>query len=148
MKTPFDPIDPLLQSLTEEADDLPLKAAAEARRTCASRMRRRRQIALTFTVIFCGVSAWQMFPRGGKDSEMITSVEPSDACTVLPGEAALTSLQTMIVRTEVQARNEPLPLPDGLTSDQAKVVKAARGLPLLLVRDRSGSVARIHLIER
>lgn len=148
MKTPFDPIDPLLQSLTDEAADLPLKAAAEARRARTLRTRRHRQMALTLTVIFCGVCAWQMFPRGGKDGVMITSVEPSDAGTGLPGEASLASHQTMIVRTEVQAKNEPLPLPDGLTADQAKVVKAAHGLPLLLVRDRSGSVARIHLIER
>ena len=54
----------------------------------------------------------------------------------------------VIVRTEEQARNEPLPLPDGLTEDQANVVKAARGLPLLLVRDSFGKVERIHVIAR
>jgi hypothetical protein len=54
----------------------------------------------------------------------------------------------VIMRTEEQARHEPLPLPDGLSSDQAKVVLAAQGLQLVLVRNSAGKVVRIHFIER
>lgn len=143
MKTPFSFNEPLLRNLTEEAADLPLKAAAEARRARADRIRQRRQIALAIVVLFCGVCAWRTHSPRDTGREFLTIHEPPDA--------ALSSAQPnlrVIVRTEEQARKEPLPWTEGLTADQASVVNVAHGLPLLLIRDRSGRVARIHAIER
>jgi hypothetical protein len=139
MKTPADPNDPLLRSLAEEACDLPLKAAGEARRTRAIRMKQRRQVTLSMTVLMCGLCAWQIYAPRDKGRELI-------AIHTSP-EAPMNVAKHVIVRTEEQARNEPLPLPDGLSADQTKVVLAAQGLPLLLIRDSSGKVARIHVIE-
>jgi hypothetical protein len=39
-------------------------------------------------------------------------------------------------------------LPTGLDKEQQELVKAAGSLPLLLVREGSGKVTRIHVIER
>jgi hypothetical protein len=136
MKTPSDPSDPLLQSLAEETADLPLRAAAEARRACTQRLQHRRQFAVAITVLVCGFCVWQMVSHRdsiAKQNIATSSTQPR---------------AQLITRTEEQARNQPLPMPEGLTKDQENVVKAARGLPLLLVRDSSGKVARIHFFER
>jgi hypothetical protein len=147
MKMPFDPSDPLLRSLAEEAADLPLQAAGEARRTQALRRRQRRQVALAFTVLFCGLSAWQILePRGANQASTAIRLPPTSPTTT--AQPPLRPSKYVLVRTGDQARNEPLPMPDGITADQAGVVAAARGLPLLLVLDRSGKVARIHIVER
>lgn len=150
MKTPPDPVDPLLQSLAEEAADLPLKAANEARKARALRAKHRRQIAIAVTVLFCGVSAWQMLPTMDTGRELVVNRQSPDALASARRQTSSSSQlgEYLIARTEEQARNEPLPLPDGLTEEQANVVKSARGLPLLLVRDSVGKVARIHVIER
>jgi len=140
MKTPAAPNDPLLRSLAEEAADLPLKAAGEARRTRALRVKRHRQATLALTVLFCAVCAWQPYAPRDRGRELV-AVQNSP-------HASMNLTKHVIVRTEEQARNAPLPLPDGLNANQAKVVLAAQGLPLLLVRDSSGKVARIHVIER
>ena len=140
MKTPFDPTDPLLRSFADEAADLPLMAAGEARRTRALRAKHRRQVTFAITVLLCGVFALQIHVPRDRGQELVATQKLPDGPTTIA--------HTMIVRTEEQARNEPLPLPDGLTEDQAKVVLATQGFPLLLVRDNAGKVARIHFIER
>ena len=162
MKTPFDPTDPLLQILAEETADLPLQAASEARKTRSLQIKRGRQIALTVVVLFCSVYAWPLFPRSKVGQESVAIQEPADAPITFP-EKSLQPLphipepsapqspkppEVAIVRTKEQAMNEPLPLPEGLTEEQESVVKAARDLPLLLVRDTTGRVVRIHSIER
>jgi hypothetical protein len=156
MKTPFDPIDPLLQILAEDAADLPLKAAGEARQARAHHAKRRRQMAITATMLLCSACIWQFFQRGQIGSESVAIPSRADAPIAFPDPPAPhfpeppepKPREVAIARTETQAMNEPLPLPEGLTEEQASVVKAARGLPLLLVRDTAGRVARIHVIER
>ena len=167
MKTPFDSTDPLLQILAEEAADLPLKAANEARKSRSLEAKRRRQIAIAVSVLFCAMCVWQFFPQGQVGKDPVAIQTPADAPIAVPEPASLEpSLQPMphvpepsdppspqshevaIARTQEQAMNEPLLLPEGLTEEQASVVMAARDLPLLLVRDTTGKVARIHVIER
>ncbi len=78
MNTPFDPTDPLLQILAEDAADLPVKAAGEARQTRALQVMRRRQIAITATVLLGSVCVWQFVSEGkvGQESVAIqTTVE-------------------------------------------------------------------------
>jgi len=79
MKTPANPNDPLLRSLAEEAVDLPLKAAGEARRSRALRAEQRRQVALAITVLFCGVYALRIFAPRETDRELIAIQKSPDA---------------------------------------------------------------------
>jgi hypothetical protein len=189
MNPPSNPNDPLLQSLAEEAADLPLRAAHEARNTRARAIQRRRQFALTITVLFCGVCAWQVFmPNDARRDVIAVQSNPADPSS--PSESpdeptARLSLQLapdlmpsapapkptndpksrapapnpspfepspleppnyVKVQTEEQAENNPLP--PGLSAEQENLLKAARGFPLLLVRDSTGKVTRIHVIER
>jgi hypothetical protein len=151
MKPPFDSTDPLLKSFVDEAADLPLKAAAEARRTSLIRKKQRRQITFAITMFLGGVCTWQSLAPRDTSKELFAILQIPDATLTNATQATPPSPPTsrhVIVRTEAQARNDPLPLPERLTVAQADVVKAARGLPLLLVRDRSGRVTRIHAIER
>ena len=78
---------------------------------------------------------------------------PTETVTPLPSPAIAKndpsvppSRDFVKVQTQDEAMNDPLP--DGLDQEQQELFKAARGLPLLLVRDGSGKVARIHVIER
>lgn len=144
MKTPPDSNEPLLQSLADEVSDLPLLAAQEARKTHALRMKQRRQVSLAITVLLFGMCLSLIVRERNVGADFAASHLPAD----FPSPLSLQRSNFVTVRTMEQARKEPLPLPDGITQDQAKVLIAARGLPLLLVRDRAGKVARIHVIER
>ncbi len=44
--------------------------------------------------------------------------------------------------------SQPLPTPPGASQEQKDLLEAARGLPLVLVMDDSGMLARIHVVER
>ena len=140
-----DPTNPLLQSLADEAADLPLLAASEARRRHARRQRNQLSIPLAVLALAIGLGAWQVrtmrpvIPTIVAVPPMPTESSPTPA----PGPREYVKVQT-----EEQARSHPLPLPPGLSREQQNVVEAARGLPLLLVRDRAGKVTRIHVIER
>lgn len=136
MKTPSDFTEPLLQSLAEETANLPLRAAAEARRARAQRLQHRRQFTVVITVLICGLCLWQMNTH--QDSMAKQNISP-------PSTQPRAQL---ITRTEEQARSQDLPMPEGLTKDQENLVKAARGLPLVFIRDSSGKVSRIHVFER
>ncbi len=82
---------------------------------------------------------------------------PSDVPVAAPAHSSLRSSapsgppsQNVVILQAVEPLNgdELTPLPEGLTEEQESVVKAASGLPLLLVRDTAGNVVRIHAIER
>lgn len=144
MKTPSDSNEPLLQSLADEVSDLPLLAAQEARKSHAMCMKQRRQVSLAIGVLFFGMCLSLILRERNVGADFAANHPPTD----FPSPPSLQRSKYVTVRTMEQARKEPLPLPDGITRDQAKVLIAARGLPLLLVRDRAGKVARIHIIER
>ena len=151
MKSPPDPTDPLLQCLADEAADLLLRAANEARNTRARHMHRRRQFSLTVAVLFLGVFAWQVFPPRAARRETIAMrpATPETAPLPTPGAPTVPEQRGFVkVQTEDQVKNDPLPLPDGLSQEQETLLFAARGLPLLLVRDDSGKVTGVHVIER
>lgn len=141
MNPPSHPPDPLLRSLTDEASHLPRLAAAEARRALTLRRQQTRWAAATLILtglVSTGLVCLQRIPRDTPPASV--AEQPALAPTSPPAP--------LIVRTEEQARHEPLPLPHGLNPDQESVLTAARGLPLLLVRDQTGKVTRIHVIER
>ena len=159
MNTPHEPNDPLLQSLADEASDLPLRAAQEARARNMHHLRQRGLAASAVTILCVGLCAWSLvtMPEPRSSSVAMQPAAPHedpeepDAPVRTPAIAlihpvALPRDELVKVQTGDEATNDPLP--DGLDREQQELFKAARGLPLLLVRDSSGKVARIHVIER
>lgn len=142
MSTPFDPPHPLLRSLTDDAADLPARAAAEARQVGIRRSRLRLRAALAALTMVFGWSAWSLLAR--HEARLALAAAPR----LKPDPAPAEPREFVKVRTEDEAMHAPLPLPEGLDREQQELFKAARGLPLLLVRDDSGKVVRIHVIER
>lgn len=135
MKPPHEPPD-LLHHLADDAASLPGLAAAEARRARSLRIRHRRSAALAITVLITAASAWHLIPSSPHAARVPTPPSPQPAPPLV------------IARTPQQAASDPLPLPDGLSPEQEKVVTAARGLPIVLIRHTSGKVARIHVIAQ
>ena len=159
MNTPPRPHDPLLQSFADEASDLPLRAAHEARLRTKQRLRQRGLTASAVAILVSGLGVWSLIPMPETRTPPVTLQPPAPHAA--PEESAAP------VRTPAIAPNAPVappprgfvkaqnqfevandPLPDGLDREQQELFKAARGLPLLLARDGSGKVARICLIER
>jgi hypothetical protein len=146
--------DPLLRSLADEVSDLPVRAAQEARRRSAQRIERRRQatIALALLVAF-GLAAKAFWPaspspRVAAPSPIAIVSAPSISSVPAPAVTPPAPSEYVKVQTEEEAIENPPPVPAGLSKEQQEVVEAARGLPLLLVKDASGKVTRIHVIER
>lgn len=230
MNTPHDhpdQTDPLLQSLADEAADLPARAAREARARNLHHMRQRFHVASAVTILFVFVCSWSVITTPERHPEFIAAqpvtlesdpekpptpntlapamTEPiapiAPAAPVLPealdnpspspapmiasstptlsprpnakdprahpaptapvASHPLMPSATLVtdpsgalprefvkVQTEKEAMRNPLPLPEGLDHEQQELFKAARGLPLLLLRDSAGKVLRIHVIER
>lgn len=123
MKTPNDP---LLESLAEEAAALPVLAAIAARRRNTQRHKNRRKVGLLASISLIGFVTWTTWLEKEQ-----TSAEPQSLLT------------TQEVKSEARET-----LPTGLNDEQEAFVKAAKDMPLLLVRNSSGQVTRIHLIER
>ena len=146
MNPPPDTPDPFLKSLTDEAAELPLLAASEARRVSAGRAQHRHQITLGVAVAILGLCCWQtlhlLWPtrrQVGSTSKFVH--QPSAPKATRPAE--FVKVQTM-----QEAMSQPLPIPPGASQDQKDLLEAARGLPLVLVMDDSGKLARIHVIQR
>jgi hypothetical protein len=157
MNIPHDPADPLLQSLADEAADLPIRAAIEARQKSAHRVQIRQRFALAATVSFLGVVAWVLFSsREVRHATVAVPPVTPESSTVLAASApeptptppAPEPREDVKVQTEEEVAQAPRSLPTGLDHEQQELVKAAGDLPLLLVRDGTGKVTRIHVIER
>lgn len=129
MKNPHSSPDPVLQSLAEEAADLPKRAAAEARKAVRQRGLNRQRTALTAVVFLIGIVTWNAWPPGG------------DSRPSMPMAGHVT--ENHVAKPEVLQT-----LPTTLDPEQEAFVRSAGDIPLLLVRNSTGQVTRIHLIER
>jgi hypothetical protein len=128
--------DPFLQSLTDEARDLPLQAAHAARQRVAQRQRHRRRLALAaLTGVTCLIGLFAGRAAFTTPEKPLAAAQPPSAPAPRVVPAAL--------REEKSA-----PLPSGLDAEQLRFVTAAHDVPLLLVRDATGKVTRIHVVER
>lgn len=158
MNAPHDPSDPLFESLAEEAADLPARAANAARQRQAQRRQNRQRLMQAAVFALLGVSTWQLVPRN--DAQPTTDVadhvltanqpapihfdpspEPDAPIAPFPRKAAEPNPGIMMVAAT-------LPLPSGLNEEQTEFVKALPDVPLLFIRDDSGKVTRVHLVER
>jgi hypothetical protein len=146
MNPPPDISDPFLKSLADEASELPGLAANEARRFSARRAQHRRRLTWGLVIAVTGVCYWQTRPllwpiQNETGPPPILAHQPPDPKATRPAE--FVKLQTM-----QEAMSQPLPTPPGARQEQKDLLEAARGLPLVLVMDDSGKLARIHVVER
>jgi hypothetical protein len=142
MNDPFNAPEPLLHAVASDAADLPRQAAAEARRYFDRRCRQRRlstAAVLAATIGFASWAAWQ-HPAGG--------TARSGARDGILAPAASPLAEFVKVQSRREATIDPLPIPDGLSREQRELLAAAQGFPLLLVKDATGKVTRIDVIER
>ena len=155
MNAPHDPSDPLLQSLAEEAADLPARAAAVARQRSIQRRQTRQRFAFAAVISLLGVATSVLVPRRDVQpttvaAHHVPSGNSPDLATFEPSPAPDAPIATGIVKvqTDEKAVGATSSLPSGLDEEQTEFVKAVRDLPLLLVRDGTGKVTRIHVVER
>lgn len=143
MKPPHESPDPFLRSLADEARDLPARAATEARRRAAERKENRQRLALAATVSVLGLVTWLTLPPRDVGQTTIASHH-----TASPNKASAPAGSSGTENTGKGSSHLAEALPAGLNAEQAVFVKALEGQPLLLVRDASGKVSRIHVFER
>lgn len=141
MTPPRKPSDPLLQSLADEAGDLPARAALAARQRSSLRRLQQRCVVAATAVVLVGASMWLLrLGDVSKTPVVVLNTTPSPVPTVR---------ELVYVQTEEETRVHPPPMPEGLDREQQALIAAAPDLPLLIVRDNGGnSVTRIHVIER
>jgi hypothetical protein len=126
MSTKNDSPDTLLHCLAEEAADLPIRAAIEARNIKKQRRKNRQKYGIVATTAILGIISWTL------SSSLRDHATGSSEITENPA-----------------AKPADIPqLPDGLDPEQLAFVQANRDIPLLLVRNSVGKVTRIHVIER
>lgn len=147
MNAPHEPSDPLLQMLAEEASDLPARAAMAARQRKARRQRNHQVLAVAACICLCGVGAWMLIPSRDQHNQTVTA-NPAAPPDPTPATDPPGLRETVSIHLQEPDESLSQPLPSGLNQEQVAFVEAARDLPMLLVRDTSGKVTRIHLLER
>lgn len=146
MKQPSHDSNPILRALAEEAAALPGMAAAEARRLLRKRHRRLCWTTATVAVTFAGLCVWQAFRLAhntGKKPEQALTTRQKSSPAVASNPAGVALIQTI-----EETRNDPWRAPPDANEDQRNLLKTASGLPVLIVMDGPGKIARIHVIER
>ena len=126
MNTKNDSPDTLLNCLTEEAADLPIRAAFEARKITKQHRKNRQKLTLVATTAILIITSWKL------SSSIFKNVPESSIITDNP--------------TDTPALKQPLPAE--LDPEQMAFLQATGDIPLLIVRNSAGKVTRIHLIER
>ena len=138
--------DPLLQSVTASVGGLPSAAAREARRVRDARVSHRRAVGGGFFVFLACFTIWQ-----GRHQLSVTRTRRA-AITARPPAATqqtqVASPEFVIATIPGQSSSPAIPIPPVISEAQRVVILAAGDLPLLLVKDDSGRVTRIHVIER
>ncbi len=146
MNPPPDTLHPFLKSLIDETAELPRLAASEARRFTARQAERRAQLTWAVAIAMLGMCSWESLhlrwpiPRQAGSPPKFVQQPPAPKA---PRPAEFIKVQTI-----QEAMSQPLPTPPGASQEQKDLLEAARGLPLVLVLDESGKLARIHVVER
>ena len=143
------PHDPASQCLADEAADLPARAASAARQRSAHRRQNRQRRAQATILAVLGVILWNLVPKqAGSPATVVVhspgvmAPEPSPE----PDAPIARPFGDPSPRPSVLSTSPPLP--SGLDPEQTKFVQAVGDVPLLFVRDASGKVARIHIVQR
>lgn len=132
--------DPLLQSILDDSKSLPESAAALARRRRRARANIHRGAALFGLLLACTI--W------------LVTHQPSRDQTVngLNGEqpAKLEAADATSGFVKVYSAGDPLPdvISPAASEEERRMLADLQGLPVVIVKDHSGRIARIHIIER
>ena len=147
------PHDPASQCLADEAADLPARAASAARQRIAHRRQNRQRRAQATILAVLGVILWNLVPKQA-GSPATVAVHPPGVVAPEPSPGPSPEPDAPITRPFGDPSPRPgvlstsPPLPSGLDPEQTKFVQAVGDVPLLFVRDASGKVARIHIVQR
>ena len=142
MKTPPEPDDSLLQSLVEEANELPQAAAAQARQRRQARANLVR-VASLLAVAVLAVVIWfsQRAPRRETANEIARVTKPSEA-------ARPSARQGYVKVYQAGEATESNPIPPDVTEREKKLLTALPGVPVLIVKNDASEIARVHIFER
>ena len=155
MKTPNELPDPLQLSLTADTSDLPLRAAMEARRRNGERQRNRRQFMVVSLLLLLAAFTSLGLPwrdtshRSVSGSPSISDNQTSHATLMAaqsPDATGSGDIPKQFAENPAEDVNQSLPT--GLNPEQLALIKAAADQPMVLVKNSSGKVIRIHVIER
>ena len=142
MKTPSEPGDELLKSLVEETNSLPQAAATHARARQRARMNVVR-ITATLTISLLVVGIW--FSQQGPRDEGTKKITHA----AIPLEAAKTLTPQGYVKVHQPGETADLdPIPPNVSEREKKLLTDLPGVPLLIVQNAAGEIARVHIFER
>jgi len=140
MNIPSQPDDELLKALAEEASALPQAAAAHARARRRAQTRVVR-VTLPLAVALMAAGIWLSQPGPRNKKEVAHATSGSDVTRILPrqgyvkiyqpGEAAQTDL-----------------IPSDASEREKELLTDLPGIPVLIVKNDAGEVARVHIFER
>ncbi len=142
MRIPSEPNDELLKSLVEETYALPQAAAAQARARQRTRMNAVR-VAAMLAVSLLAVGIWfsQRARRHEATKDIVRAANPP--------EAAKTSTRQGYVKVyQAGEAVEPEAIPPDVSEREKKLLTELSGVPVLIVKNDVGEIARVHIFER
>jgi hypothetical protein len=141
MKAVPEPFDPVLQALIDETKELPRAAAAHARsRRSRNQAMLSLSLAVTAMVLAAGIWAFRPSPshRGAQRLVMSAQTATVDRTPVRPG----------YVKVYQPGESAPAEILAGASDDEKQLLKQLSDVPVLIVMDKDGQVARVHIFER
>ena len=142
MKTPLEPDDSLLQSLVEEVNELPQAAAAQARQRRQARANLAR-VASLLAAALLAVGIWfsQRAPRRETTNEIAGVTKPLEATRP-------SARQGYVKVYQAGEATESDSIPSDASEREKKLLTALPGVPVLIVKNDAGEIARVHIFER
>jgi hypothetical protein len=141
MKTRSEPDDELVTSLVEETNALPRVAAAHARARQRTRMNAARFAAiLVVSVLAAGLWFSQSPPRSKDNPQTAHAVNATDSVRTL--------IRQGFVEVYQAGEVPPDPIPPGATKREIELLTELPDVPLLIVKNEAGQVARVHIFAR
>jgi len=142
MKHSIDPADPLLQSLVEETNQLPLAAAAMARSQRKSRAILRNG-ALILAALLLAAAIWlpqRNTSSGARNQIPVLSETRHDFSPFGP--------QGFVHAYRSTEENIPAELPKGASKEEKELLRELPDVPVLIVKNQQGEIARVQILER
>ena len=138
MRIPSNPDDELLKSLVEETTALPRTAAAQAR---AYRRTQRHTVCIAAVMAtWLSVAGIWFSKRDAAPGKIARTASPSEALK----PSAQGSVKAYPAG-EVAGINS---IPPDASESEKKLLTELAGIPLLIVKNDAGEVARVHIFER
>jgi hypothetical protein len=133
--------DELLKSLVEETKALPQAAAAQARARQRTRMSTIRITTLLAVSALTGIWFSQRPPHSKVTTETPHAVNAPEA-------SEPSTRQGYVKIHQVGEAVAPDPIPPDATEREKELLTELPDVPLLIVKNEAGQVARVHIFER